>query len=125
MSATDFYILAVVYANAITAFIAIYFGQGATRGAGFHCPLAMILLVHRALYFGLAFVLMVNATDIYNRWELPQTSSLALEISLFAVSVFSYFRHTMAPPIPLDASWSKPAIGRGVTLTSIGRYLPS
>ena len=96
-------------AQAISAFIVLFFMQSVTKGAGLHCKLALIQLAQRICYCALSFYLMNNAISIYTDWRCPPFDDMAVFISLMACCMASYVRHRMAPPIPDGASWRNPA----------------
>jgi hypothetical protein len=100
---------AMALANAASAFIVLYFMQGATKGAGFKSRVALLQGVQRVLYFALAGALMANAKHIFDTHELPETFDAAVDLAFFALAATSFLRHRTAPAVPDDASWSHPA----------------
>lgn len=92
-----------------SSLIVIYFMQVVTKDFGFKCRVAVVMLVQRVLYVGLAVSLVWNGLVIVETADLaPPLPTLAIELFFFALSAVSYWRHKYAPPLPDWASWQTP-----------------
>jgi hypothetical protein len=98
LSTHEFFGDAMAIANALLAFMMVYFMQAATRSSGLDSGLAKLQLAQRGLYIALACALFANAMHIYFDNATPGIHEALVEGAWFLLSLASFLRHRMAPP---------------------------
>jgi hypothetical protein len=98
----------VVSSLTISAVLVFIMAFAVTRGAGFHCPLAVLRGFQRLVLCALAISMAYVAAYVaeYAEDTVPLGLLLILFILFMVSTIVSGTRHLMAPAVVVDNSWS-------------------
>lgn len=96
----DMLVSALAFGGFLVAFVVLWFMQTVTADAGVRYKLAFVQLLQRIFYVMLACALATNAVLMLNDGTLPPLRDMFVEISFFALSIVSFWRHRGAPRLP-------------------------